>query len=102
MKWNPPELRVTLDRLVIEGDSPKSDQVYLARRVTALGAGVQIDQDSQPEAIREAVKTVLSTASFRYGARSLRARIGEGGAVRAAEVLESMVPVAVPPGGNRP
>ncbi len=82
--------------------NPMSDQGYLAGTVAALGAGVQIDQDSQPEAIREAVKTVLSGPSFRDRARSLQARMGEGGAGRAAEVLESMVSVAVPRGGNRP
>jgi MGT family glycosyltransferase len=75
--------------------NPMSDQAYLAQRVTALGAGLQIDQDSPAEAISEAVQTVLSTPSLRSAARSLQARIGEGGAGRAADVLEAMVSVPV-------
>lgn len=70
---------------------PRSDQLYLAQRVAALGAGVFVDRDSPPAAIREAVQTVLSTGSFRDSAKSLQKRIGEGGANRAAELLESMV-----------
>jgi UDP:flavonoid glycosyltransferase YjiC (YdhE family) len=59
---------------------------------------VQIDQDSPSAAIREAVETVLAEASFRDAARSLQARIGEGGADRAAEVLESVLSAAVASG----
>jgi MGT family glycosyltransferase len=75
--------------------NPISDQAYLAQRIAALGAGVQIDQDSRPDVIREAAETVLTTVSFRDAARSLQARIGQGGAGEAAEVLESMLSVAV-------
>jgi UDP:flavonoid glycosyltransferase YjiC (YdhE family) len=81
--------------------NPMSDQTYLAQRVKALGAGVQIDQDSRAEAISEAVQTVLSTSSFRLAAKSLQARIGEGGAGRAAEVLEAMVSVPVSGRGKK-
>ena len=74
-----------------------SDQIYLAQRVTTLGAGVQIDQDSAPATIREAVQTVLSTSSYREAAVALKTRIGKGGAGRAADVLEAMLPVKVVP-----
>jgi UDP:flavonoid glycosyltransferase YjiC (YdhE family) len=74
-----------------------SDQIYLAQRITTLGAGVQIDQDSAPATIREAVQTVVSTPSYREAAGALRTRIGQGGARRAAEVLEAMLPVKVAP-----
>jgi UDP:flavonoid glycosyltransferase YjiC (YdhE family) len=81
--------------------NPMSDQAYLAQRVKALHAGVQIDQDSPAEAISEAVQTVLSNSSFRSAAKLLQARIGEGGAGRAAEVLEAMVSVPVSGRGNK-
>src|SRR5438067_3485622 len=77
--------------------NPMSDQIYLAQRVTTLGAGVQIDQDSAPATIREAVQTVLSTSSYREAAVALKTRIGKGGAGRAADVLEAMLPVKVVP-----
>jgi UDP:flavonoid glycosyltransferase YjiC (YdhE family) len=80
---------------------PRSDQLYLAQRVAALGAGVLVDRDQPPAAIREAVQTVLSTASFHDAANSLKARIGEGGANRAAELLESMVSANVAGAGGK-
>ena len=75
--------------------NPMSDQIYLAQRVSTLGAGVQIDQDAEPATIREAVATVLSTSSYREAAGALRTRIGQGGAGRAAEVIEAVLPVKV-------
>jgi len=77
--------------------NPMSDQIYLAQRVTTLGAGVQIDQDSAAATIREAVQTVLSTSSYREAAGALRTLVGQGGADRAAEVIEAMVPAKVAP-----
>ena len=79
---------------------PRSDQLYLAQRVAALGAGVLVDRDQPPAAIGEAVQTVLSTAKFHEAANSLKARIREGGADRAAELLESMVSANVARAGR--
>lgn len=75
--------------------NPLSDQAYLASRVSALGAALSVDQQASPDEIRAAVEHVLSKPGYREAAARLKAKIGEGGAGRAADLLETLIPVTV-------
>jgi UDP:flavonoid glycosyltransferase YjiC (YdhE family) len=52
-----------------------ADQPDNAARCAALGVGVVVGVDRCPEAIRNAVRHVLSDASFRMNARRVQAEI---------------------------
>lgn len=75
--------------------NPMADQPYLARRVRELGAGIALDGDAPPPAIRRAVEEVVATGAYRDAA----ARLGEAirassGASGAAALLERQVAFA--------
>ena len=60
------------------------DQLDNATRVTERGAGLQLGQDAEPEAIAEAVRRLLDEPAFAEGAGELGARIREDAAGDAA------------------
>jgi MGT family glycosyltransferase len=67
------------------------DQLAIATRVAASGAGLRIDPNATSDQIRRAVERVLSEESFRTAARRLGARIvAERGADRAVEEIEAL------------
>jgi UDP:flavonoid glycosyltransferase YjiC (YdhE family) len=74
--------------------NPVSDKAYLADRIVRLGAGLRIDQDAPAAEIRASVEIVLAHSSYRAAARAHRVKIDAGGAGRAADLLESLTPVA--------
>lgn len=82
----------------------KDDQPVVAQQVAAAGAGIRLRFGRvRPAELREAVLRVLSEPSYREAA----ARIGEsfraaGGAARAAELLEELLPGGKFPGGKFP
>lgn len=68
-----------------------ADQPFLAARVQELGAGISLDGESGPEAIRSAVRQATSKPSYRTAARHLADVIhGMPGPVGAAAALEQM------------
>ena len=60
------------------------DQLDNATRVTERGAGLQLGQDAEPEAIAEAVRRLLDEPAFAEHAAQLGARIREDAAGDAA------------------
>lgn len=65
-----------------------ADQVVHARGVRASGAGIALDAGCGAEAVRLALRALLTQARFRGAADELRARFaGLGGVARAAELL---------------
>jgi UDP:flavonoid glycosyltransferase YjiC (YdhE family) len=70
------------------------DQLDNATRVTERGAGLQLGQDAEPEAIAEAVRRLLDEPSFAEGAARLGASIREDASGDGAvEELEALAPV---------
>jgi UDP:flavonoid glycosyltransferase YjiC (YdhE family) len=69
-----------------------ADQPFLAERAQALGAGVALDGEADPSAIRAAVRQVLSTPEYAAAARRLGASIASAPkAEGAATELERLV-----------
>jgi MGT family glycosyltransferase len=66
-----------------------ADQEFVARRVPAVGAGIHLHKDRiSPDSLRDALKTILSSTSYREASR----RVGQslrmaGGAPRAADEI---------------
>jgi MGT family glycosyltransferase len=70
------------------------DQLDNATRVTERGAGLQLGQDAEPEAIAEAIRRLLDEPSFAEGAARLGASIREDASGDGAvEELEALAPV---------
>jgi MGT family glycosyltransferase len=68
-----------------------ADQPFLAARVQELGAGIALDGESSPKAIRRAVRDLLAHPSYRDAARRLGAAISATpGAAGAAAELERL------------
>jgi UDP:flavonoid glycosyltransferase YjiC (YdhE family) len=68
------------------------DQAFIAERVESIGAGIAIAADSPPEALSEAVTSLLESQSYRVKAEEIAAdmrRSGKG-AQNAAVELEAM------------
>ncbi len=74
-----------------------------AQRVVAAGAGIRLaPKRCKPEALLTAVLDVLGDLSYAAAAKRLAARLHEApGAVRAAELLEGLVPTLAAVGGAR-
>jgi UDP:flavonoid glycosyltransferase YjiC (YdhE family) len=74
------------------------DQLDNATRVTERGAGLQLGQDAEPEAIAQAVRSLLDEPGFREAAAHLGAQIRDDAsgddAVAELERLGSNVSVA--------
>jgi len=72
----------------------KDDQPVIAKQVTEAGAGLRLSfTRPRPKLIREAVQRVLAEPSFRSGAERIQRSFEEaGGARRAAELLEELLP----------
>jgi MGT family glycosyltransferase len=69
------------------------DQLAIATRVAASGAGLRLAPNATSSQIRAAVERVLSDESFRVAARRLGARIvAERGVDRAVAEIEAVVP----------
>lgn len=70
-----------------------ADQPLNARRVAALGTGIELRADHRtPEAIRSAVETILWNPSYRQRARAIQAEIQAlPGAERGVVLLEQLV-----------
>ena len=70
---------------------PAADQPFLAARLQALGAGLALDGESSPAAIKRAIRDLLDRPSFREAAdrlgRAIRTAPGPAGA---ADVLEQL------------
>jgi MGT family glycosyltransferase len=66
-----------------------SDQYLVAKRVETLGAGVALDKRGiTPEALRQAVESVLSDEGKRANIKAIQESFREaGGYVRAADVI---------------
>jgi UDP:flavonoid glycosyltransferase YjiC (YdhE family) len=66
-----------------------ADQPFLAKRIEQLGAGLCLDGDAEPSAIRAAVRQVMAKPSYAAAARelaaSIRASSGAGGAASEIE-----------------
>jgi UDP:flavonoid glycosyltransferase YjiC (YdhE family) len=65
------------------------DQSFIAERVEAIGAGIALAADSQPEIISDAVKTLLEDDSYRVRAEAIAAEMrlsGRGAHNAAVEV----------------
>jgi MGT family glycosyltransferase len=74
--------------------NPAADQPFLAARIQELGAGIALDGESGPAAIRSAVRQVLADPSFPAAARKLSLEIrGAPGAAGAADSLERLARV---------
>jgi UDP:flavonoid glycosyltransferase YjiC (YdhE family) len=71
--------------------NPAADQPFLAARVDQLGAGLALDGESGPKAIRVAVREVMTQPSYAAAAARLAIAIqaapGVGGAVAELERL---------------
>jgi MGT family glycosyltransferase len=68
------------------------DQLAIATRVVASGAGLRVDPNATSDQIRRAVARVLAEESFREAARRLGARIvAERGADRAVDEIEALI-----------
>ncbi|MDQ3515155.1 MAG: hypothetical protein M3403_00055 [Gemmatimonadota bacterium] len=71
--------------------NPAADQPFLAARVEQLGAGLALDGESGPEAIRIAARKVLSQPAYKEAARGLADVIRAApGATGAAGELEQL------------
>jgi MGT family glycosyltransferase len=73
--------------------NPVADQPFLAARMQQLGAGIALDGDAAPDAIRSAVRMVREQPSYATAARGLadliRAAPGPAGAAAELEQLAS-------------
>jgi len=71
--------------------NPAADQPFLAARLQQLGAGIALDGEAGPDAIRTAVRTVMAQPSYASAARGLgdaiHAAPGAGGAATELEAL---------------
>lgn len=69
------------------------DQSYVAGRVTECGAGIRLNFNRfTPDALREAVQSLLNKNEYRENARKIGDSFKEaGGVVKAIEILESLV-----------
>jgi MGT family glycosyltransferase len=71
--------------------NPAADQPFLAATVQRLGAGIALDGESSPDAIRIAVQEVLRRPSYAIAARALALTIhAMSGAAGAAAELERL------------
>jgi MGT family glycosyltransferase len=71
--------------------NPAADQPFLARRVEQLGAGIALDGEAAPAAIRSAARQVLHEPSYADAARHLGDVIQSmPGAIGAAVLLEQL------------
>jgi UDP:flavonoid glycosyltransferase YjiC (YdhE family) len=69
------------------------DQLAIATRVVASGAGLRVDPNATSDQIREAVERVLVEGSFRAAARRIGERVvAERGTDRAVAEIEALVP----------
>jgi UDP:flavonoid glycosyltransferase YjiC (YdhE family) len=69
--------------------NPAADQPFLAARIQELGAGLALDGEAGPAAIRAAIHGVLGDPSFALAARRLSVEIRAApGAAVAADALE--------------
>ena len=71
------------------------DQPENARRVVLARAGISLSpKQCSPKRLRDAVEHILATPTYRENAQLLATRLhGYGGALRAAELLEGIVPM---------
>jgi MGT family glycosyltransferase len=69
-----------------------ADQPFLAKRIEQLGAGLALDGDAEPSAIRAAVREVISRPSHAAAARELAAsiRASPGPAGAASEIERAL------------
>jgi MGT family glycosyltransferase len=73
--------------------NPMADQPFLAAKLQELGAGLALDGESGPAAIRTAVQEVIGQPSYARAAANLAAAIrGAPGAAGAADDLERLAP----------
>jgi MGT family glycosyltransferase len=71
--------------------NPAADQPFLAATIQRLGAGLALEGDAGPDAIRAAIKEVLAQPSYRNVARALSVKIAAmPGAAGAADLLEPL------------
>jgi MGT family glycosyltransferase len=71
--------------------NPAADQPFLAATIQQLGAGVALDGEAGPTAIRTAVREIIGRPSYAFAAGSLAAAIqASAGAVGAADELERL------------
>ena len=79
------------------------DQIEVAARVVAVGAGVRLRPGASPAALARAVRTVLEDPSFREGARRMAGILAEearaGRAVAELEALAARSAPALAPAG---
>jgi UDP:flavonoid glycosyltransferase YjiC (YdhE family) len=74
-----------------------ADQPLHAARCVDLGVGIEVGQPVQPEAVRDAVRTVLAEPSYRAAAQTLQAEIAALPPVeRAVELLEQLAVTRAP------
>lgn len=87
--------------MVVAGAS--EDKPDIAARVAWSGAGVRLgDRSPSPDALRDAVRTVLDDPGYRRRAASFRDEISDSnGADTAAELLQSLASAAGDPTGSR-
>ena len=64
--------------------NPVADQPFLAATIQRLGAGLALDGESEPNAIRLAVQTVMTHLSYASAARTLAAAIHAAPGVKGA------------------
>jgi UDP:flavonoid glycosyltransferase YjiC (YdhE family) len=77
--------------------NPAADQPFLAGMVQQLGAGLALDGDAPPEAIRSAVQAVVADPAYTEAARRLSDAIRAApGAHGAATELEHLARTASP------
>jgi len=75
--------------------NPAADQPFLAARLQQLGAGIALDGEAGPEAIRTAVRTVMAQPCYASAARGLGDAIHAApGARGAATELEALAKVS--------
>jgi MGT family glycosyltransferase len=79
------------------------EQESNADRVVALGLGVRLDPDQlTPDALRAAVERVAGDPGFAAGVEAMRQDIAAaGGAARAADVVQALLPAHRLPEGER-
>ena len=81
--------------------NPAADQPFLAATIQQLGAGIALDGEAGPTAIRTAVQEVMGRPSYASAAGSLAAAIHDSpGAIGAADELERLALTKVTRGSN--
>ncbi len=87
---------------VVALPNPAADQPFLAARLQKLGAGIALDGEAQPDAIRAAVNEVMRQPSYAAAAGGLADAIRSArGAVGAADELERLAAIRPGQGQHR-